>query len=337
VTNPRYDVVAIGETMIRFSPPGFLRLEQSDTYELHVGGSESNTAAGLARLGKSVCWLSRLTENALGRKITRTLASHGVDTSHVVWTDRDRVGVYYYELGSPPRSSEVVYDRAGSAFAHFPPDELILEPLKSTRVFHTTGISLALSDSVREVLGTARSTAVASGAAVSFDFNYRAKLWSMEQAKQACESWMTDSDLVFIAKRDAVAWLGLPQEPEDALVLEELIRLRNGKLTVITLGARGAMAGAAKRTSALSGFVTHLVGTMPVEPIGRLGGGDAFSAGFLDAWLDDQGIERALLWANATAQLKYSIPGDIALISRSDVARTVANLGSGTVAAGVVR
>jgi 2-dehydro-3-deoxygluconokinase len=159
----------------------------------------------------------------------------------------------------------------------------------------------------------------------------------MEQAKQACESWMTDSDLVFIAKRDAVAWLGLPQEPEDALVLEELIRLRNGKLTVITLGARGAMAGAAKRTSALSGFVTHLVGTMPVEPIGRLGGGDAFSAGFLDAWLDDQGIERALLWANATAQLKYSIPGDIALISRSDVARTVANLGSGTVAAGVVR
>jgi 2-dehydro-3-deoxygluconokinase len=76
---------------------------------------------------------------------------------------------------------------------------------------------------------------------------------------------------------------------------------------------------------------------MPVEPIGRLGGGDAFSAGFLDAWLDDQGIERALLWANATAQLKYSIPGDIALISRSDVARTVANLGSGTVAAGVVR
>lgn len=337
MTNPRYDVVAIGETMIRFSPPGFLRLEQADAYELHVGGSESNTVAGLARLGRSVCWLSRLTENALGRKITSALASHGVDTSHVVWTDRDRVGVYYYELGSPPRASEVVYDRAGSAFAQFPPGELTLEPLKSTRVFHTTGISLALSDSVRAVLNAARSTAVASGAAVSFDFNYRAKLWTMAQAKQACESWMTDSDLVFIAKRDAVAWLGLPQEPEDVRVLEDLIRLRKGKLTVMTLGARGSMAGAAKSTSVNSGFETHLVGTSPVEAVGRLGGGDAFSAGFLDAWLDQQSMEKALLWANATAQLKYSIPGDIALISKSDVARTAANLASGTVAVGVVR
>jgi 2-dehydro-3-deoxygluconokinase len=148
---------------------------------------------------------------------------------------------------------------------------------------------------------------------------------------------MTDSDLVFIAKRDAVAWLGLPQEPNDVRVLEDLIRLRNGKLTVMTLGARGAMAGAAKSTSAVSGFETHFVGTTPVEPIGRLGGGDAFSAGFLDAWLDHPDIEQSLRWANATAQLKYSIPGDIALISRSDVARTAASLGSGTVAAGVVR
>lgn len=337
MTNPRYDVVAFGETMIRFSPPGFLRLEQSDTYELHVGGSESNTAAGLARLGRSVCWLSRLTENALGRKITGTLASHGVDTSHVVWTNRDRVGVYYYELGSPPRASEVVYDRAGSAFAQFPPEDMILEPLKNTRVFHTTGISLALSDSIRSVLGTARATAAASGAAVSFDFNYRAKLWSMEQAKQVCESWMTDSDLVFIAKRDAVAWLGLPQEPEDLKVLEELIHMRKGKLTVMTLGPRGAMAGTRKNIRTEAAVETHFVATTPVEPIGRLGGGDAFSAGFLDAWLEGQSIEKALLWANATAQLKYSIPGDIALISRSDVAKTAANLGRGTTPSGVVR
>ncbi|MBM3965896.1 MAG: sugar kinase, partial [Planctomycetes bacterium] len=299
MTNPRYDVVAFGETMIRFSPPGFLRLEQSDTYELHVGGSESNTAAGLARLGRSVCWLSRLTENALGRKITGILASHGVDTSYVVWTDRDRVGVYYYELGSPPRASEVVYDRAGSAFAQFPPEDLVLEPLKNTRVFHTTGISLALSDSVRAALNTARSTAVASGGAVSFDFNYRAKLWSMAQAKQVCESWMTESDLVFIAKRDAVAWFGLAQEPEDLRVLEDLIQMRKGKLTVMTLGARGAMAGARMSTRSGTSVETHFVATTPVEPIGRLGGGDAFSAGFLDAWLEDQNIEKALRWANA--------------------------------------
>ena len=88
-----YDVVTLGETMLRFTPPALRRLEQTLEFELHVGGSESNTAVGLARLGLNVAWISRLTHNALGQVIAKTIASHGVDTSSIVWTSEDRVGL----------------------------------------------------------------------------------------------------------------------------------------------------------------------------------------------------------------------------------------------------
>ncbi len=95
------------------------RLEQSSHFELHVGGSESNVAVGLARLGLSVAWLSRLTDNVLGRMIEQSLRSTGVDTSHIAWTPDDRIGLYFHEEGNPPRPGRVLYDRKDSAFCDF--------------------------------------------------------------------------------------------------------------------------------------------------------------------------------------------------------------------------
>src|SRR4051812_25493286 len=103
-----YDVVTLGETMLRFTPPAMQRIEQASTFEIHVGGSESNTAVGLARLGMKVCWLSRLTDNSLGHMISGTIARFGVDTSHIAWTDEDRVGLYFYEPSVAPRASSIV-------------------------------------------------------------------------------------------------------------------------------------------------------------------------------------------------------------------------------------
>src|SRR6516162_5784148 len=112
-----YDVITFGEAMVRLSPPNFERLEQARSLNLRVGGAELNTAAGLARLGRSAGWVSRLTRNPLGRLIANHAREAGVSTEHVLWTDEDRVGLYFLEFGAAPRASGVMYDRKGSAIA----------------------------------------------------------------------------------------------------------------------------------------------------------------------------------------------------------------------------
>src|SRR5262245_3815321 len=116
-----HEVVTFGEAMIRLSPPNFRRLEQANSLDLLVGGAELNTAVGLARLGRSSAWVSRLTNNPLGRLIANRAREAGVSTEHVVWTEEDRVGVYFLEFGAAPRASSVVYDRKGAAIANVKP------------------------------------------------------------------------------------------------------------------------------------------------------------------------------------------------------------------------
>src|SRR3954453_7044823 len=116
-----HDVITFGEAMVRLSPPNFRRLEQTTMLDVLVGGAELNTAVGLARLGHSCAWVSRLTRNPLGRLIANRAREAGVSTEHVVWTDEDRVGVYFLEFGAAPRASSVLYDRKGAAIAQIRP------------------------------------------------------------------------------------------------------------------------------------------------------------------------------------------------------------------------
>src|SRR3954451_23503258 len=116
-----YERITFGEAMIGLSPPNFLRLEQAHSLDLKVGGAELNTAVGLARLGRSAAWVSRLTDNPLGRLIANRAREAGVSTEHVVWTKEDRVGVYFLEFGAAPRASNVIYDRKGAAIAGIKP------------------------------------------------------------------------------------------------------------------------------------------------------------------------------------------------------------------------
>src|SRR5438309_6117832 len=113
-----HEVITFGEAMVRLSPPNFRRLEQTDSLDVLVGGAELNTAVGLARLGHTAAWVSRLTTNPLGRLIANRAREAGVSTEHIVWTDDDRVGVYFLEFGAAPRASSVIYDRKGAAIAN---------------------------------------------------------------------------------------------------------------------------------------------------------------------------------------------------------------------------
>src|SRR5438270_6061654 len=113
-----HDVITFGEAMVRLSPPNFRRLEQTSSLDLLVGGAELSTAVGVARLGRSAAWVSRLTDNPLGRLITNHAREAGVCTEHVVRTPEDRVGLYFVEFGAAPRASGVLYDRKDAAIAH---------------------------------------------------------------------------------------------------------------------------------------------------------------------------------------------------------------------------
>src|SRR5687767_4198816 len=140
------EIVTFGEAMVRLAPPSFRRLEQATSLDLQVGGAELNTAVGLARLGRSSAWVSRLTDNPLGRLIANRAREAGVDTRHVQFTKDHRVGLYFLEFGAAPRASSVLYDRKDAAISHVKPGTIKwAEVFSGAKWFHVTGITPALS------------------------------------------------------------------------------------------------------------------------------------------------------------------------------------------------
>src|SRR5262245_4830943 len=165
--------------MIRLSPPNFQRLEQARSLDVQIGGAELNTAVDLARLGRSAAWVSRITDNPLGRLLLNQARSAGVSVEYVLTTPEDRVGVYFLEFGAAPRASSVLYDRRGSAIAAIRTG-MVDWPrvLAGAKWFHLTGITPALSPTAAEATREALRAARSAGVRISIDLNYRAKLWN---------------------------------------------------------------------------------------------------------------------------------------------------------------
>src|SRR5579871_2865396 len=182
-----FDVVTFGETMLRLSAPGFSRLEEAVSLDVRIGGSESNTAVALERLGLRAAWWSKLPANPLGRRIENEIRRWGVDTSGVIWDEAPgaRAGVYFLDFGVPPRGIDVYYDRAASSASKITAQEVDAALIARARLLHLTGITPALSPYCAKAVGQALSLAKEAGTAVSFDINYRAKLWTSEAARSA--------------------------------------------------------------------------------------------------------------------------------------------------------
>lgn len=311
-----YDVVTLGETMLRLTPPLLLRLEQTKTFDIEIGGSESNLSVGLVRLGMRVAWLSRLTSNAPGRMIANQIRAFGVDISHVVWTPHDRIGIYYLEEGKAPRGSQVIYDRANSAMSRISPEDLprdLFQPGRA-KILHLSGITLALSESASKTCYQAAEWAKAAGWRLSFDINYRARLWSAADAVAGCDAMAHMTDVLFMPLRDAQYLYGAPENVEDAL---QFLRQRYPSPNIVlTTGEEGAVGLTADGT-------IHHQKAFPAEAVGRVGGGDAFVAGFLYGYLTHNTLPDGLLWGTAAAAFKYSVPGDIPLFTYDELAQLV--------------
>lgn len=321
-------VACFGELLLRLSAPGHELLLQTPRLDVHVGGAEANVAVGLARLGRPAAMISAVPDNALGQAALGELRRHGVDVS-AVRTLRGRMGLYFLSAGAVTRPSEVLYDRAGSAFAQAPPDLVDWDAaLSGASWLHLSGVTPALGAHAAEAAIRAAEAAVRLGVPVSFDGNYRAKLWAAWEGDGPgiLRRLLAAADLAFADERDIALVLGERFDGGDAPTRLERAaaaafaafpRLRRIACTIrvqhavghhelsATLATRAGLCGAG--TIALSGIVD------------RIGGGDAFAAGLLfglTGGLDDQA---SLDFALAAAALKHSVPGDFGLASEADV------------------
>ncbi|MFB6074883.1 MAG: bifunctional 2-dehydro-3-deoxygluconokinase/2-dehydro-3-deoxygalactonokinase [Haloarculaceae archaeon] len=303
------DLVTFGETMLRLSPPGDERLETADEYDVHVAGAESNVATAAQRLGLDATWFSKLPDSPVGRKVTSELRNHGV-TPAVAWSESGRQGTYYLETADAPRGNSVIYDRENAAVTTATPEEFPLDRLRSAEGFHTTGITPALSDTLESTTATLLEIARESGTTTSFDVNYRSKLWSPETAAGTLRELFALVDVLVVAHRDAERVLDRTGDAES--VARELAADHDFEVTIVTRGAEGALAladGDAYEQPTFEATSAHPVGT-----------GDAFVGGFLSQYLTGGTVREALAYGAATAALKRSIPGDIAVVTPAEVA-----------------
>lgn len=302
---PLYDVVALGEVLLRLASRAPYRLEQARELDVTFGGAEANVLCALARLGFRTAWVSALPQNPWGERLGRELKGHGVDLSHVVWRTGGRIGTYYLEYGLGPRPIRVLYDRQDSAFTTLSEDEVDWEVVRRSRLVHVTGITPALGEQPRGLTERAVEEANASGVFVSLDVNYRAALWSPEEAQIYLESLFPRAQLIFIGVEDARRIFGVDGEPE--AVAETLRRRAPKAILALTLGERGSLVLADRPYRPTRLYALDTVAD-------RVGAGDAFAAGFLYGLLGRRDVQHAVDCGTALAALKCTMWGDVALV-----------------------
>ena len=301
-----HDLVTIGEVMLRLTIPSPARFETARQLDVQIGGAEANVGAACARLGLRAAWLSALPDNAWGVRIRRELTGHGVDCSHVRTIADARLGVYFLEFGTPPRPIRVLYDRRDSAFARLTPEAIEWEVVRQARCVHVSGITPALGPGPRRIV----EEVLREAAAVSFDVNYRAALWSPAEARAFAESVLPSARHVFLGQSEAQTVFGLTGAAE--ATVEAIARLAPKASVALLQGEAGSLV--------LDGGRLWRPGRRhTVQAVDPIGAGDAYVAGFLWATLQGRGAQAAVDAGTAVAALKCSTWGDIALVDARDV------------------
>lgn len=306
------DLVTFGETMLRLSPDGGERIETTDEFRVHVGGSESNVAVAASRLGLDAVWLSKLPDTSLGRRVTRGLRANGISPA-VVWSEAGSQGLYYVEPAGTPRDTNAIYDRADAAVTSVTPDELEIEYIRDAELFFTTGITPALSDTLAETTRRLLTIAQEAGVTTAFDFNYRSKLWPPAEAAAALTELFPLVDWFIIAERDATNILDISDDSEElpARLSDEF----DFETVIVTRGPAGAVAS--------HNGVTYEQPAFEADTTDPIGSGDALVGAFFARRLRGDPVPDALEYGAAAAALKRTIPGDMAVIEPRDVDRVL--------------
>jgi 2-dehydro-3-deoxygluconokinase len=310
--SPRFDVTTTGEAMLRFSVPPGTRLEIADQLDMRPGGAEANLTVALARMGRRSGWMGALPKSPLGRFIANHLRVAGVDLEGVAWSETDRLGTYYVEFATPPRATQVIYDRADSCAARLTPEQVKWDLLLDTRLLHLTGITPPLSVSSRAIVEEAVARARAASVPISFDVNYRQKLWSEQMAAEFIIPLVQGIDIFFCGRSDAKRVMGVTGEPES--VVRRMAEITQAKLVVMSLAEQGVIA--------FDGKQIYHEPAKPVVIIDRPGAGDALAAGIIHGWLDGD-LQRGLKMGVVMAALVLSQHGDMLVTTPEEVASLV--------------
>jgi 2-dehydro-3-deoxygluconokinase len=309
------EIVCFGEVMLRLTTPGFTTLADAPSLDLAFGGAEANVAVQLAQFGRSAAFVSRLPEGGLGERCVAELRGRGVDTGAVL-RGGPRIGVYFLEQGVGQRPGKVTYDRAHGAIGEMQPGMVDWDVvLAGASWFHWSGITPALGAGCAALCEEACITAKRRGLTVSFDVNYRSKLWSREAAAAVLRPLMRHVDVCIAGESDAVDILGLPSQvggedvrlPATARALAEL----HGFRTV----AMSCRAGDSATHTTFRGML-HTAGESvfsrrhEITVVDRVGAGDSFTGGLIHALLRGDEPAHAIEFAAAAAAWKHTIAGD---------------------------
>lgn len=310
-----FDLLSLGELMLRLSPPANERITRGDSFGKQVGGAEMNAIAGTAMLGLRCGIISKLPANDLGTYIKNRVRECGVSDDYLVYDhDRDaRLGVYYYENGAYPRKPRIVYDRKNTSVNKISVSDYPDTLYASARCFHTSGITLALSPQCRETAIEMIKRFKAQGTLISFDVNFRGNLWSGEEARECICSILPYVDIFFCSEDTArLTFL----KTGDA---KSMMKSFTQEYPISIVASTQRIVHSPKRHTFGSVIYSAKEDTYyeeapyaDIEVVDRIGSGDAYISGVLYGLLSHEGdYRRALEYGNATSALKNTIPGDL--------------------------
>jgi 2-dehydro-3-deoxygluconokinase len=336
-----YDLMSLGECMVRLSPPGHGRIEFSPTLEVWVGGGEYNVAYALARLGMRTGFLSRLVDNPVGRIIVNHGRAVGVDMSHVKMAKydgvgkADRIGLNFTEVGTGVRASVTMYDRGHSAAMNMKPGDIDFKAVfaKGVRWLHTGGIFTALSDSSAATCKAALAAAKEAGTVVSYDLNFRSKLWKASEAQAKTRDLVPYIDCLIGNEEDFQSVLGFKVDGIDehnlgALdtsaykkMVEKVVKTYpNIKVVGTTL--REVKSGLINNWSAIlyvDGTFYESRSFKDLEIEDRVGGGDGFASGFAYGLLNGMTPQECVDLGAAHGALLQTTRGDSSQIDLEEL------------------
>lgn len=307
-SEPRFDVTSLGEMLVRLSVPSGERIETASRFNVHPAGAEANVLTLLARLERKTCWVGALPDNPPGRLALNALRTAGVDTSGVLRKENGRMGTYYVEFAETPRGIQVTYDRANSCATQLQMDEIDWDLLLDTRLLHLTGITPALSDSCFEIVREAIRRAKERHVPVSFDINYRQKLWSEADAAQVLLPLIQEVELLFSSQLDARRLFHCTGSMQE--IAERFRELSKARHVVVTFGEQGAVLWNGNEWQQETGLSTRI--------LDRLGAGDALASGVIHGWLG-QDLSAGLRYGVTLAALALTQVGDMLVTNKSEL------------------
>ncbi|MBO5298835.1 MAG: sugar kinase [Clostridia bacterium] len=334
--------VCFGEIMGRINPLGYKRIVQSDTFEITFGGGEANVAVSLANYGKDASFVTKMPDNLISESAIRDLRAHKVDTNDIVFGG-DRLGLYFVEKGASQRASTVIYDRKHSSISEAKREDFDWNKIfEDAGWFHFTGITPALGANVAEICLDACKIAKEKGIKISCDLNYRAKLWTPEQAGETMGKLMPYIDLLIANEEDSEKVFGI-KAPDTDVSSGELSKdgykyvaktlNENFGIPIVAITLRTSLSATDNLWAGMlyKDSEYYFSKEYPIHIVDRVGGGDSFGGGLIYAISEKYSNQDTIEFAVAASCLKHSIEGDFNEVSVSEVKKLMKGDGSGRV------